>query len=85
MPKITVGKYTIPIELDCSDHKSVNIYVDELHERIAKLEAALRFYADENNWEDVRCDNPKLPNYVAYLINAPQDKGAKAREALNEK
>jgi hypothetical protein len=57
----------------------------QLKYRIAKLEAALRFYAEEKNWEDVRCDNPKLPNYVAYLINAPQDKGAIARKVLNEK
>lgn len=53
--------------------------------RIAQLEAALRFYADEKNWDtDGVCWCPKelMGDGINYM-RIP-DIGAKAREALNE-
>lgn len=55
-------------------------FTNSLEARIQKLEEALRFYADEKNWE--KCEIDDFEFYRLENEEEDEDLGAKAREAL---
>lgn len=67
-------------------HKVIALVAAKL-ERIAELEAALAFYADEGNWyfrkEEVYHPRGRLP-ITEYTTNANGDRGDVARKALKD-
>lgn len=60
------------------------VQVQKLNKQIDALAKALKFYADEKNWQDTPVYHPRHPEvFEGYVCVMDSDKGKVARQALS--